>query len=75
MSRCVQARNDGVLALCDWLMRSPSLRRRCRVSVADVQHIRQRAERAKAKGLLLFPCEHADEKGICKGFKEDEGIE
>jgi len=68
--KCAQMRPDKVIDLCERLLFSPPLRYYHDLTWGEVLEILQRAKQAKAKGLLLYPCEHADEKGICKGFEE-----
>jgi len=73
--KCVQMRPDKVIDLCERLLQFPPLRYYYDLTWGEVLEILQRAKQAKKNGLLLYPCEHADEKGICKGFKEGQSVE
>ena len=73
--KCVQMRPDRIIEFCERLLLSAGLRYYHGLTWEEVLEILQRAKQAKKNGLLLYPCEHADEKGICKGFKEGQSVE
>ena len=68
--KCLQVRVEKVIDFCNQLVLSPSLREYYHCDLGEVFEIKRKAERAMEKGWKLYPCEHADEKGICRGFKE-----
>ena len=68
--KCLQVRVEKVIDFCERLLLSPSLREYYQYGFGEIIEIKRRAEKAMEKGWKLYPCEHADEKGICKGFKE-----
>jgi len=69
--KCLQVRVEKVIDFCNMLVLSPSLRDHYRLTLGEVFEVKRRAEKAMEKGWKLYPCEHAGENGICRGFKEE----